>query len=89
MNGVGPVAVERMRREVDARALRVRDTAGFRIGPLVESTATDQATRRGRRRNQVDDHVVRDERLATPVLGDERESAVFALVPLARTRSCR
>ena len=34
-------------------------------------------------RDQIDDHLVTDERFAAPVLGNEREQPVFDLVPLA------
>jgi hypothetical protein len=36
--------------------------------------------------DEVDDDLMADEWLATPVLADEREKTVFDLVPLARTR---
>ena len=39
-----------------------------------------------RRRDQVDDHLVAHQRLAAPVLADEREEPVLDLVPFARAR---
>jgi len=36
--------------------------------------------------DQLDDHLITDERLAAPVAGDEREQAMLDLVPLARAR---
>ena len=47
----------------------------------------DGQTSRGRRaRDQVDDHLVTDERLPPPVLADKGKQAVFDLVPLAGSR---
>ena len=49
--------------------------------------ATDlEACLRRRRGDQLDDRLMADERLAAPVAGDEREQAMFDLIPLARAR---
>jgi acetyl esterase len=72
--------------EVDAGKLRVRDAAALGIAAFIQLTADGQPAPRRRRGDQADDHVVRDQWLAALVLGDEREKAVFDLVPLARPR---
>ena len=71
-----------MRFEVHARELRVRDAAALGIDARIESAADRQASLRRRGGDETHDHLVCDEGLAAPVLGDEREQAVFDLVPL-------
>src|SRR5512135_3434057 len=68
----------------DLPHLFLRDLDPRGIDTLIEF-ACDFQTRLGRRRcNEVDDRLVTDQRLASPVLADEREEPMRDLVPLAR-----
>jgi len=54
------------------------------VGMRVKTARDGQTGRRGRRRDQAQDHRVADQGLTAPVLGDEGEQAMLNLVPLAR-----
>lgn len=69
--------------EAHRRELRVGDAAPLRMDLKIESAAYAQPRGRRGRVDQVHDRLMRDQRLATPILGDEREEAMFDLVPLA------
>ena len=64
----------------------IRHLAARRILSPVQAAGHFQPLRRGRSRNQLHDRLVVAQRFAAPIRGDEREQAVFDLVPLARPR---
>ena len=73
MDGVVPLAVEGMRFEVDPRQVFVGDAPAFGVGTLIDS-ALDQETRfGGGGADQIHYDLMAQQRLAAPVLGDERE----------------
>src|SRR5512147_295566 len=85
-NGVVPIAVKGIGRQADLRHLCVADSNLARV-PLGVQFAPDlQARRSPRIGDQVHDCGVSQQRPASPVLADEREQAMFDLVPLARSR---
>jgi len=61
----------------------IRDDDAFWILVGVEFAVDREAGARCRGGDQVDDHAIADQRSSAPVLTDEREQAVFDLVPLA------
>ncbi len=83
VDGVVPLRMERVADELDRRELRVGDLDALGVGALVEAGVDAQAGAGRGRRDQVDDRLATDERLAAPVDRDEREQAVLDLVPLA------
>ena len=70
----------------DTGQLLVGDLDSVPVAATVDFATDFQTSRGGRRCNQVDDGRMGQERLASPVLGDEREKPVLDLVPLARAR---
>ena len=73
MDGVVPLAMKSVWFEVDLCEFVIRDTPALGIDALIDS-ALDQQTGSGCRcADQVHDHLMGEQRLATPVLGDERE----------------
>ena len=72
--------------DVDGRHLGVGDSDALLVEGLVDLAAHGEAGLCGRRRDQVDDDTIADERLSAPVLADVREEAVLDLVPLAGAR---
>src|SRR5512135_298206 len=83
-DGVIPLPMECVSSQVDLPHLFLRDLDPRGIDTLIKF-ACDLQTRLGRRRcNQIDDRLVTDQRLASPVLADEREEPMLDLVPLAR-----
>src|SRR6266566_5417916 len=83
---VVPVAVEVVAVNVHGLHLLVRDSATRRVLSPVQTTDDSEAFRGGRAGDQVDDRLVVPQRLTSPVRGNEREQAVFDLVPLAGAR---
>src|SRR5262245_33890038 len=85
-DGVVPVSVEVVTLEVDTLHLLVGDPPARGVFSTVQPTEDLQAPRRGRPGDQVDDRRVVAQRLAPPIGRDEREEAMFDLVPLAGAR---
>jgi hypothetical protein len=83
---VVPITVEWIRHETDVRHLSVGDLDLVGIASAVEDAADSQTCRGTPVRNQLDDRLVGQQRLTSPVLGDEREEPMLDLVPLARSR---
>src|SRR5690606_21436337 len=83
--GVVPFAVKGVGLEVDQCEFLVGDSTTARVDALIEATSHREARLGGRGRDQADDNLMGDERLAAPVLGDEGEQAVLDLVPFARS----
>lgn len=86
MNGVVPLAMKHMRLKVHARELGIGDAPARGVDAVIQSAPHGEARRRRGGGDQVHNDLMGDERLAAPVLCDEREQAVFNLVPLARAR---
>jgi hypothetical protein len=86
VNGVVPLAVKRVGLEVDLSDLLVGDAAPLGVATVVDLASHAQTGLRRGRRDEAHDDLMGDQRLASPVLRDEREEAVLDLVPLARTR---
>lgn len=72
--------------QVDGRQLVVRHFDSGWIAATIQLSLDSQAGLGAGAGNQVDDHLVADEWLAAPVLGDVAEHAVLNLVPLAGAR---
>jgi hypothetical protein len=66
-----PFAVEVMPDDVDGCEFVVGDLNASGVHRGIESAADFEAGLRRRRSDQLDDHLMTDERLATPVAGDE------------------
>ena len=71
--------------KLEFRHLLVGNSEALRIDIVVDLAFHGQAVRRGGRGDEVDNDLVADEWLATPVLADKGEQTVFYLVPLAGT----
>src|SRR5216684_1893615 len=69
--------------KLEFRHLLVGNPEALRIDIGVDLAFHGQAGRRGGCGGEVDNDLVADEWLATPVLADKREQTVFDLVPLA------
>src|ERR1700712_3965161 len=69
--------------DVDALHFLVRDSDAFGVSTGVELASYGQAGVGGCRADQVNDDAVADQRLGTPVHGDEREQSMLHLVPSA------
>src|ERR1700730_2843380 len=85
-NLIVPFAMKLVAPEVDLCHLLVGNLDPGRIGPVVNLGVDLQPFSCGRSGNQTHDHLQTGERLPAPVLADEREQAVFDLVPFARAR---
>src|SRR4051794_21222904 len=84
--GVSPLPVQRIPPKIDLLHLLLRDLDPRGIDTLVQFAGDPQARLGRRRRNEVDDRLVTHQRLASPVLADEREEPMLDLVPLTRPR---
>ena len=78
-----PLAVEFLVRDVDSLHLLVSDLHAFRIEVAVDLAAYLEASFGCRGPYELDNHLVTDQRLAAPILGDEGEQPVLDLVPFA------
>jgi hypothetical protein len=83
---VVPVAMELFSPKLEFRHLLVGNLEALLIGIGVDPAFHDQAGSRCGGSDEVDDDLMADEWLATPVLTDIGEEAVFDLVPLAGAR---
>ena len=72
--------------QVYCRELLVRHSAARCVIILVKGATYSQAGSCAGGRNQFNDHLVGDEGLASPILGDERKQTMLDLVPLACPR---
>ena len=72
--------------EAEFRHLLVGNLDSCRVDVGVELAFHCQTSFRSSRGDEVDNHLVADQRLAPPVLADEGEQAMFDLVPLAGAR---
>ena len=70
MNGVVPVAMEAGRLDAHVAQFGAGDLDPGRIRLLVEASADLQPGLRARAADQLDDHLVADQGLPTPVLGN-------------------
>jgi hypothetical protein len=84
--GVVPVAVKPISRDVERSELLFRDLYAGRVEATIQARPHNQSPAIGRVADQVDDGFVRAERSSSPIDGNEREEAVFDLVPLAGSR---
>src|SRR3954452_10758725 len=69
--------------EVEGGHLGIGNFDALLVAGLVETAGNGEAGCGGGVGNQLDDHLVADQRLAAPVLGDEGEQAVLDTIPLA------
>ena len=74
--------------EMEAFQFGLGYCSSWRVLILVEGAAHFEACPGRRRRDEVHDHLVTDERFAAPVLGDRREETVLDLVPLWQSLTC-
>lgn len=84
-DGIIPLAVQLVRRDIDCGHLRVRDLDAVRVEIGMNFAFHVQAGPRGRVGDQLHDGVATDQGFAAPVLCDEGEQPVFDLVPFAGT----
>lgn len=82
MDGVVPLGVEVVGLEVHEFELSVRNAAALRITAVIDATSHDESRLRCRGGDQVHDDVMGDERLATPVLGDDENKRCSILFHL-------
>ena len=81
LDGVVPVAVKRGGRKVRV-AISASDTLdALRVGAAVEAALDGEAGAGGGAGDQLDDHLVGEQGLAAPVLGDEGEQPMLDPVP--------
>ena len=72
--------------DVESSQLSVRNPEAFLVDILVQTALHGQTRSRRRIGDQLNDHFMRHQRLAAPVLRDEREEPVLHTVPFARAR---
>src|ERR1700694_716883 len=85
-NRVIPFAVEIAAGDVDGGKLIIGDGDAFRIGGLIKTTAYGEAGIGARCGDKLDDDLVGEQGLASPVPGYEGEEPVLDPVPLGRAR---
>ena len=73
--------MERIPFDTEVSDLLVRDLDAQRIEIRIDLRTHLQARLGGGSRDEIDDDLMADQRLASPVLTDEREQPVFDLVP--------
>jgi len=73
---------------VEGGHLGVGDLDALFVAGLVETAGNGEAGCGGGVGNQLDDHLVTDQRLAAPVLSDEGEQAVLNTIPLCALPRC-
>lgn len=87
-DGAIPIAMGCVTVEGDGVHLLVGDLHAGRVGVRVDLAADLQAGVRRGGGDPLDDGLETDQRLATPVLGDEREANVARIEPKAIRRRC-
>ena len=87
-NCIVPISVEGVGENIEFGHFGVGDFDPCRIEIFIEFTADGQACRRCGRADEFDDSAIVDERSSSPVARDEREEAVFDLVPLCALPRC-
>ena len=80
------IAVESVSFDLDLGHLLIGYLHSRWIHVFIEIASHGQACFRGCCGDEVDNHLVADQRLAPPVLTNKREQSVFDLVPFARAR---
>jgi Endosomal/lysosomal potassium channel TMEM175 len=83
---VVPIAMEGISLEPQLRHLLIGNLDPCRIGIGIELAFHGETGLRRGGSDQINDDLVTDQRRAPPVLADEREQAVFDLIPLAGAR---
>ena len=78
--------MERITIDIDRAHLCVGDPDSLGIAVLVKAAVHIEPGGRRRSANELDYHLVADERLATPVLRDEGEKPMLDAVPFAGPR---
>src|ERR1019366_6900773 len=78
-----PLAMEWIVLDVDCAHLRVRDFDSLGIAILVEAALHIETDNGLGGSNKLDDDLVADQRLTSPILGDKGEEAVLYAVPFA------
>src|SRR3954463_1030791 len=85
-DGVVPVAVKRGGLKIKGGHLGIGHLDAFRVGAAVEAALDGEAGAGGGAGDQLDDHLVGQQGLAAPGLGDEGEQPMLDSVPLAGAR---
>jgi len=75
--------MEAVEGDVDFRHLGVGDLDSLWIGVFIELALNGQTGPGGGGADQLDDHLMGDERFSSPILGNESEEAMFYAVPFA------
>ena len=84
-DGVVPVALEGMAVNVEGSHFGIGDLNSYRVEAVVDVAGDGEAGIGGSGADQLDNDLVADQWLATPVLGDVGKEAVLDAVPLAGT----
>ena len=82
-DGIVPLAMKFVRRDIDHRHLGVGYLDAGRVEIRIDAAFHIETGARGRAGDQLHDGLITDQRLAPPVPRDEREQPVFDLVPFA------
>ena len=82
-NGVIPVPMKLVALQIDSLHFLIRHLRARRVFPPVQAAGHLQTLRGGRPSTQAHNRLVIPQRLAAPVRRDEREQAVFDMVPSA------
>src|SRR5271170_3450666 len=82
-DSVVPLAVKIIAGEVDRSHLCVADGDAFWVEIIIDPAGHVQSGLGGGGADQLHDHLMADQRLTTPVLGDEGKQPVLDAVPLA------
>src|SRR5690242_16758578 len=85
-DGIVPLAVEIVARDVDRLHLSFSDLEAFGVEVSIDFSANFETCFGARRADELNDDLMTDQRLAPPVHGDEGEQAMLDLVPFAGAR---
>src|SRR6185437_210407 len=85
-DGIVPLAVEIVTRDVDRLHLSFSDLEAFGVEVSIDLAAYFETCFGARRADELNDDLMTDQRLAPPVHGDEGEQAMLDLVPFAGAR---
>src|SRR3954463_8743737 len=85
-DGVVPFAVKCGGPKIEGGHLGIGHLDAFRVGAAVEAAPDGEAGAGGGAGDQLDDHLVGEQGLAAPVLGDEGEQPMLDPAPLAGAR---
>src|ERR1700680_1230641 len=86
MDFIVPIAMELVPSQTHASEFLVFDLGSGRVAAGIDFSMNLESLRSGRGGDEIDDHLVAQQRFSAPVLTDETEQPVLDLVPLACAR---